>query len=48
MLRCFQCGISIADLEQLSIGTVIDMFIESGNDNFEYKQVANQSDFDNF
>lgn len=48
MLRCFQCGISVADLEQLSTGMVYDIFTESRNDNYEYKQVATQSDFDKF
>jgi hypothetical protein len=48
MLRCFQCGISIADLEQMSIGMVYDIITESKNDNYEYKQIATQSDYDNF
>lgn len=48
MLRCFQCGITITDLEQLSIGMVYDIFTENQNDNYEYKQVATQSDFDKF
>lgn len=46
MLRCFQCGISIADLEKLSMGTVLDMFIESENDSYNYRQLATQADFD--
>lgn len=48
MLRCFQLGISIADLELLSMGTVFDMLTENGNDQCEYKEVANQADFDSF
>lgn len=48
MLRCVQLGLSIADLDLLSIGLVNDMYTESENDNFKYKQVANQHDFDNF
>lgn len=48
MLRCFQCGIRMADLEALSIGMVFDIFTESDNDNFDYKPLANQSDFDKF
>ena len=31
MLRCVQCGISISDLELLSIGMINDMFIEMKN-----------------
>lgn len=41
-------GLKIADLEALSIGTVYDMITESGNDGFEYKDVATQDDFDRF
>lgn len=48
MLRCFQIGLHISDLEALSIGTVYDLFTESENDNFEYKELATQDDFDRF
>ena len=46
MLRCFQVGMSIADLEQMSVGMVLDIFTESSNDQYDYKQVANQADFE--
>lgn len=46
MLRCVQCGISVSDLELLSIGMVNDMFIESQNDNYDYKYLATQEDID--
>ena len=48
MLRCFQAGLHISDLEVLSIGMVFDIFTESDNDSFDYKQLANQNDFDKF
>lgn len=48
MLRCFQTGISISDLERLSIGTVLDIFTESDNDNYDYGQLATQADFDKY
>ena len=48
MLRCVQLGISIKDLDLLSIGLVNDMFIESQNDDFEYPELASQDDFDKF
>lgn len=48
MLRCFQIGLHIADLEALSVGTVYDLITEQGNDQYEYRDVANQEDFDNF
>lgn len=46
MLRCVQCGISVSDLELLSIGMVNDMFIENQNDNYDYKYLATQEDID--
>ena len=46
MLRCAQCGISISDLELLSIGMINDMFIEMKNDEYEYPVLATQEDID--
>lgn len=46
MLRCAQCGISISELELLSIGMVNDMFIELKNDDYEYPVLATQEDID--
>lgn len=46
MLRCVQCGISISDLELLSIGMINDMFIEMKNDEYEYPVIATQEDID--
>ena len=46
MLRCTQCGISISDLDLLSIGMVNDMFIELKNDEYEYPVIATQTDID--
>lgn len=48
LLRCVQLGVSIPELDFLEYGEVIDMMTESANDNYKYKQVANQSDFDKF
>lgn len=49
LLRCVQLGISIRDLDLLTIGMVNDMFIEFKNDDYEgYCEVATQSDFDSF
>jgi hypothetical protein len=47
MLRCVQCGISISDLDLLSIGMVNDMFIEMNNDEHKYPLIATQADIDN-
>ena len=48
MLRCVQLGLSIQDLDLLTIGLVNDMFTESQNDSYPYKQLASQHDFDVF
>ena len=48
LLRCIQIGLSILDLDLLDYGVVLDMMTEAGNDNYEYKQLATQDDFDKF
>ena len=49
LLRCVQLGISIRDLDLLTIGMVNDMFVESRNAEYKgWKQVATQEDFDRF
>ena len=49
LLQCVQLGISIRDLDLLTIGLVNDMFIESRNDDYNgYSEVATQKDFDLF
>ena len=51
LLRCVQLGISIRDLDLLTIGMVNDMYAESGNDEVAkdvYKVLANQHDMDVF
>lgn len=47
MLRCVKCGISISDLELLSIGMVNDMFTELKNDEYDYPVIATNEDIDN-
>lgn len=36
------------ELEEITMGIVMDMIVESGNDNCKYQEVATQSDFDKF
>ena len=49
LLRYVQLGISIQDLDLLTIGMVNDMYAESGNDEYKgYAQIATQKDFDAF
>ena len=50
LLRCVQIGLSVRDLDLLTIGMVNDMYAESGNDECsgEYREIAGQEDFDRF
>ena len=44
-----QLGISIRDLDLLTIGLVNDMYAENSNDDYKgYREVATQEDFDKF
>lgn len=48
LLRCLQIGLSLKDLDLLTVGMVNDIFIENQNDDFDYREVAGQDDFDMF
>lgn len=48
MLRTVQLGISIRDLDLLTIGMVYDMYAEATNDELDYPILATQEDFDKF
>ena len=48
LLRCVQLDISIADLDLLTIGLVNDRSTERQNDDYPYKELASQEDFDRF
>lgn len=48
LLRCLQVGLSLRDLDLLTVGMVNDIFVENMNDDYEYPQVASQEDFDKF
>ena len=48
LLRCAEIGLSMNDLEKLSIGMVYDMFVEKSNDDVDYPELATQDDFDKF
>ena len=41
-------GLSLDDLTKLNYGTVLDMIIERSNNDYEYKELATQEDFDRF
>lgn len=40
--------LTLDDLDSLEYGFVLDMMTESGNDECNYRTVADQSDFDRF
>lgn len=48
LLRCVEVGISISDLDLLSIGMVLDIWTEKANDSVKYSRVASQREFDSF
>ena len=48
LLRCLQIGLSLRDLDLLTVGMVNDIFVENMNDDYDYKELATQEDFDKF
>ena len=48
LLRCVQIGLSISELDLLTVGTVNDMFIEMSNDDYDYPEIATQDQMDRF
>ena len=48
LLRCKQLGLSLSELDLLTIGIINDMFTEQENDDADYSYQANQSDLDAF
>ena len=48
LLRCLEIGIGIQDLDLLTIGMVLDIWTEKGNDTVKYDRIAGQEEFDKF
>ena len=48
ILRCVEIGISISELDLLTIGMVLDILTEKSNDSVKYSKVAGQAEFDKF
>ncbi len=50
LLQCVQIGLSISELDLLTIGTVNDMYMytEMSNDDHDYPEVATQEMMDQF
>lgn len=40
LLRCLEIGISIGDLDYLTIGMVMDIWTEKANDSVKYDNLA--------
>ena len=43
-----QLGLSVSDLDGMTIGMALEMYAELANDSVTYDRVATQTDFDNF
>ena len=54
MLRCLEIGLSIRDLDLLTVGMVLDLWTEKANDTIVSSKdegrvlIAGQNEFDNF
>lgn len=48
LLRCVEIGITIQELDLLTIGLVLDIWTEKSNDGVTYSRVAGQREFDRF
>ena len=49
LLRCKQLGLSMTELDMLTIGLINDMFTERENDDYDgWNEMTSQSDFDAF
>ena len=48
LLRMKELGISADEMELFTIGEVVDMYIEKGNDTQEWEYAPTQADFDKF
>lgn len=45
-LRAKQLGLTLEEMDEMDIGFLIDLFIESINDEYKYPQMATQADID--
>lgn len=48
MLRALQIGLKLSDLEDITIGELMDILIEASNDEHEYPRVPTKEDFRRF
>lgn len=48
MLRALKLGISLRDMELVTIGMINEMYAEEANDSLEWPELATQEDMDRF
>ena len=48
LLRAVQLGLTMKDLNEVTVGMVLDMYVEMSNDHFKYAELATQEDMNNF
>ena len=48
ILRALQIGLTLDDLESVTIGDLYDILTESSNDDYDYPIKATKSDFERF
>lgn len=48
MLRALEIGLKLSELEEITVGELLDILIEHGNDQYEYPIKATQEDFERF
>lgn len=48
MLRAVKLGISIRDMELVTIGMINEMYAEEANDSLDWPDLATQEDMDRF
>ena len=48
MLRALQMGLKLTDLEQITLGELVDILIEHANDEYDYPIKATQDDYRSF
>lgn len=46
--RCVEIGISVSGLDLLTVGMLLDVWTEKGNDSVTYDRIAGQREFDLF
>ncbi len=47
-LRAKQLGLTLDEMEDLTVGFVTDLTVESNNDSYDYDELATQDDFRKF